>query len=299
MLDARWLRTFAAVVEHQSFVAAASALGYTQSAVSQQIAELERATGLTLLQRRPVRPTAAGEIALKAARQTGTVLDAAATELRALRDGTAGTVRVGAFRTAAERLVAPALGTFAAQHPAVRVSVAQLETAAAYDALIAGDLDLAITFDDRLDHQSAPAPIVLRHLITDDVLVAVPRGHRLAGHDSILLDQLAGERWIDAPNAGVTPTLARLLPDRERGTAYDGDDFAVVLAMVAAGLGIALVAGLATPASPTVVTRRLAGVNIGRDVNLARLDTRALAPAVGALEQHLTDAGHRLADARH
>ena len=298
MLDARWLRTFAAVVEHRSFGAAATVLGYTQSAVSQQIAELERAAGLALLERRPVRPTPAGEIALKAAHQAGAVLDTAATELRALRDGTAGTVRIGAFRTAAEMLVAPALETFADQHPNVRVCIAQLETTAAYAALISGEIDLAVTFDDQLEHAHAPAPITLRHLFTDDVLIALPHGHRLADHDEILLGDLTSERWIDAPNAGDDFALARLLPDRERGTSYDGDDFAVVLALVAAGLGIALIAGLAAHASPAVVTKRLAGPQVGRDINLARLDLQTVPPAISALEAHLADTGRQLGGAQ-
>ena len=292
MLDARWLRTLAAVVEHRSFGAAAAALGYTQSAVSQQISELERAVGLPLLERRPVRPTAAGEVALAAAREAGAVLDAAATELRALRDGTAGTVRIGAFRSAAEAIVAPALGTFAQCHPDVHVSIAQLETAAAYDALIAGAVDLAVIFDDAPAGVPVPTPITRRRLLTDEVFVALPEGHALAARARVALLDLAGERWIDAPNAGVNPTLARLLPERRRGTAYDGEDFAVVLALVAAGLGVALIAGLAARhVPPGVVTRPLGSPGLDRGVFLARLDARAVAPAVAALESHLVQAG--------
>lgn len=291
MLDARWLRTLAAVVEHRSFGAAAAELGYTQSAVSQQISELERAVGLPLLERRPVRPTAAGEVALAAAHQTGAVLDAAATQLRALRDGTAGTVRIGAFRSAAEAIVAPALGTFARRYPDVRVAIAQLETAAAHDALIAGAIDLAVTFDDAPVGPPVPAPITRRRLLTDDVLVALPADHPLAAQPRVALLDLAGERWIDAPDAGVNPTLARLLPEREHGTGYDGDDFAVVLALVAAGLGVAMIAGLAARRLPPgVVTRPVAGAALDRGVFLARLDAHAAAPAVTALEAHLVEA---------
>jgi DNA-binding transcriptional LysR family regulator len=279
MLDARRLRTLEAVLEHRSFGAAAAALGYTQSAVSQQIAELERAVGLPLLERRPVRPTAAGEIALDAARATGTLLDAAATELRALRDGTGGTVRIGAFRTAAEAIVAPALGAFAAAHPGVRVTIAQVETNAAHDALIAGELDLAVTFDDAPGGARLPPPIVRRRLLVDPVLVALPAGHRLAAAASIAPAELAAERWVEAPGAGI-----RLSPARDFAVAYDGHDFAVVLALVAAGLGVALIAGLAARRLPDgVLTRPLAGP-LGREVHLARLDLRTVPPAVAALE---------------
>ncbi|WP_053226318.1 LysR family transcriptional regulator [Solirubrobacter soli] len=289
MLDARWLRTLAAVVEHGSFGGAAAALGYTQSAVSQQISELERAVGLTLLERRPVRPTAAGEVALNAARHAGAVLDAAATELRALRDGTSATVRIGAFRTAAEHIVAPALKTFRDVH----VSISQLETRDAYDALIAGELDLAVTFEDRPGGVPLPPPIRLRRLMTDAVLVALPDDHPLAAKPRLAPSDLVDERWIDAPDASVSPTLARILPVRTRGAAYDGDDFAVVLALVAAGQGIALVAGLAAQQLPPgVVTRPLAAPGLDRDINLARLDLQTVPPAVAALEAHLT-ATHR------
>jgi len=193
MLDPRRLATLQAVLRTGSFAAAAEELGYTPSAVSQHIAELERAAGMRLLERRPVRPTEAGLVAARAAEASGRALAAAAAELRALRDGSAGTVRLGAFASAASALVAPALGRFGASHPRVRVALVQLETAAAHEALLDGRLDLAVTFDYDLAPQEPPDGVERVPLGDDPVLAALPAGHPLAGEETLELRALAGE----------------------------------------------------------------------------------------------------------
>jgi DNA-binding transcriptional LysR family regulator len=275
-------------VEHGSFAAAAKALGYTPSAVSQQIAELERAAGLPLLQRRPVRTTEAGLVALAAAATADEALAAAETELRALRQGHAGHVRLGTFGSAASAIVAPALALYATERPGVTVTVVQIETPPAYAALITGDLDLAITFD-QPPPEPVPQTITRTLLLTDPVLAALPATHPRAANSQVALSELAAERWITAPNAGAPNLLEELDPPPTIGACYDGEDFAVVLAFVAAGLGVALVPALATRALPDgAVVRPLSDFSLNRDVYISRLHTRHIPPAVAALQTILS-----------
>jgi DNA-binding transcriptional LysR family regulator len=289
MLDARRLATLVAVVEHGSFGAAAEALGYTQSAVSQQIAELERVAGLPLLERRPVRPTDAGRIALAAARAAGEALTAADTELRALREGHAGQVRLGTFGTAAAALAVPAIARFASLSPDVAVTVVQVEPPQAHDALIAGELDLAITFDDDPAGRSVPRQVTRTPLLRDLVLAALPVAHPLAARRHVSLARLARERWVVAPNAGLPSVLHQLADEIDAGARYEGEDFDVVLAFVAAGLGVALVPSLAARTLPEgAVTRPLTGAPLHRTIHSVRLHSRRTPPAVAALEAVLT-----------
>ena len=287
MLDARRLATLDAVLRTGSFAAAADELGYTQSAVSQHIAELERATGQRLLDRRPVRPTPAGRIAQRAARAAGTAIAAAETELLALRTGDAGTVRLAAFASAVPALAAPALGAFAEAHPAVEVTLVQLETPAAYDGLVAGRLDLAITFDYDLDPSPAPDVVLRSPIAEDPLLVALPADHRLAAARSVRLAELADDAWIAAPLAGLPLGVLR----DARGVGFqprlrfEGDDFRAVLALVASRLGIALLPELAARDLPAgVALRPIAGAPLSRHLYTARLRTDATRPVVAALE---------------
>jgi DNA-binding transcriptional LysR family regulator len=286
MLTGRRLATLEAVLRTGSFAAAAGELGYTQSAVSQHIAELERAAGLRLLERRPVRATGAGLVALRAARAAGEAIAAAETELRALREGRAGSVRVGAFASAASALAAPALADFARDHPGVEITLAQVEPREAYAGLVHDRLDLAIVFDYDRAPDAPPESVERTPLAEDPVLVALPEGHPLAAAPGVALAALAGEPWIAAPLAGLP--LAALRDGRtagfEPGLRFDGDDFGTVLALVASGLGVALMPALAVRRPPAgVVVRPLDDPPLTRHLHTARLRTAREHPAAAAL----------------
>jgi DNA-binding transcriptional LysR family regulator len=283
MLDPRRLTTLQAVVRAGSFARAAGELNYTQAAVSQHIAELERAVGLRLLERRPVRPTPAGELALAAAEAAGHALAAAETGLRALRDGEAGRLRIAAFSSAARELLPPALATFARLHPDVAITLTAAEPAEAYDGLIHDRFDLAVAFDYDLEPDTPPEVVACRPLMEDPVLVAVPAGHPLARRRSVRLDRLAREPWIAAPLAGLPlPALRQAGGTGFTPTVrYVGEDFATVLALVSAGLGVALLPRLATATlSQRITTIPLTGTPVTRRIWTARLHSRH--PAVVA-----------------
>lgn len=294
MFDVRRLVTLQAVARTGSFAAAAAELGYTQSAVSQQIAELERAAGTRLLERRPVRPTEAGLVVLRGAEAATGALAAAGAQLEALRAGSTGHVALGAFASAAATIAAEALSRFSCTHPGVRVTLVQIEPPDADEALLAGRLDLAVTFAYGLVRDDPPEGIRRDPLGEDPVALALPASHRLARRRAVGLAELAREPWIAAPLAGLPLDALRAAaraPGFEPALRFDGDDFHTVLALVAAGLGVALLPRLAIrdpPADVAIVAVKDAPVT--RLLHLSRRASALPAPATDALQRALVEA---------
>ncbi|MFI9161429.1 LysR family transcriptional regulator [Kitasatospora aureofaciens] len=290
-LDPRLLATLEAVVRHGSFNSAARELGYSAPAVSQQIAELERRTGLRVLERRPVRPTPAGEVLLDAEQGVRSALAAASVELDAMRAGTAGRIRLAAFASAATSIVPKALAQLHTTYPDVRVSLSQLEPEAGYSRLKRGDMDLTLSYD--YDFIPQPPPRTLRRTLVarDPVVAVVPTGHHLADRDVIDLASLASETWIAAPEAALRLELLAQIaktPGFRARLEYEGDDFNTVLGFVAAGLCVAVMPQLALPRGTTqVVARPLAEPELTRFIYAVRIDTRHAPHALLALERML------------
>ncbi|MFC4947434.1 LysR family transcriptional regulator [Pseudonocardia sp. GCM10023141] len=290
-LDPRLLATLEAVARSGSFAAAAAELGYSSPAVSQQVAELERRTGLRVLDRRPVRVTDAGRVLLDAELALRSVLATATVELDAVRGGSVGELRLGAFASAAACLVPPAIARLRRTHEGVRIHLRQAETDACHLALARGDLDLAVTFDYAFD-PVAPAPAVTRSRISRDPIVAVlPGDHPLRSRSAVDLADLADETWVAAPQAGVRLDHLQRLAGRHGFThrlQFEGDDVHTVLGLVAAGLCVTLLPMLALRHSAAdVITRPLAGPPLEREVYVSRLRARRTPPVVLALEEHL------------
>lgn len=245
-LSTVWLRVFLEVARHGSFTVAARTLGWTQSAVSRQIASLESALGGTpLFDRLPrgVRLTEAGRVLVPHAEAVAESLHGAGRELAALREVAGGRVRFGAFATADAALVPRALSSFRDRHPGVRLSREEGFTPRLLDRLASGHLDLAIV------STTGRAPLgayELHHLLDESLYVAVPAGHPLTGQGPVRLGQLADADWISgsarpegtlldaALRQGFRPRVAHVVAE---WTAKEG--------YVAAGLGVALVPSLA------------------------------------------------------
>lgn len=243
-----WLRVFTEVARRGSFTAAGAALGYTQSAVSRQISALEAHAGAPLFDRLPrgVRLTEAGETLLPHAEAVLGRLAAARRDLAALRDLTAGRVRVGAFATAQASLLPGAVAAFRDRHPRVAVGVQEGPTRSLGRRLAAGDLDVAVV---STTGAAALDELALVPLLEDHMLVALPAGHRLAGAESVRLGDLADEEWI-ASSTRVEDTL--MAPCLRRGfrprISLVVADWLAKLGFVAAGLGVTLVPSLAVGA---------------------------------------------------
>ena len=288
-LDARLLATLAAVAEAGSFSDGARDLGLTQSAVSQQIAELERRLGEPVLHRRPLRLTAPGEVLLEAAGRIRAAVAIADQELRALRIGEAGTVTVAAFTSAAAGPVPGALAQFRRQMPAVTVRLLQMEPPHAYAAVLRGDVGIAVTYLYPDSPLPIPDGIAVQEIATDEFAVAVPTGHPLAGEVAATLDQVAGAGLIGTPMTNLPLLWPQGLPDTSgHGLHFAGEDYTTTLQLVAHGLGVALLPELVTRQHPPGVrVVPLAGRPWHRRILLGTLDGARPTATMQAMTRHL------------
>ncbi|WP_406053082.1 LysR family transcriptional regulator [Kribbella sp. NBC_00889] len=237
------LRVFREVAERGTLTAAATALGYTQSAVSRQIASLERAAGTPLLERRHdgVRLTPAGRIVVRRAATVIDEVDATARELVGLPEEQ-GTVRLGWFASAGAWLLPRALDALGQSHPAITVITREGSTPALVRALRAGTLDIALVASAPpfrpLDTET-PA-LELQTLTERSLRIAVPATHPLARAEFVDIADLRGQRWIAGPGGehlmGVWPGL-----DERPRIAHTARDWLAKLNLVAAGCGITTV----------------------------------------------------------
>jgi DNA-binding transcriptional LysR family regulator len=251
MIDVRRLRVLREVARRASFSGAAEALGYTQSAVSQQVAALEREVGVPLLDRhRGVRPTAAGEVLLRHADGILARVTDAEAELAALRGGEAGSLRVVAFPTAGATVLPPAIAAFRAAYPGVELSLVPMEVPDGRAALEAGDCDLALLVEDPDDDGWAGGgggdddPFLRTHLLDDRMNVMLPAGHPLAGRRRIRLAELRDDAWIlgrrdYVPDEAIFDRACRRA-GFEPQMAFESDDYLAIQGFVAAGVGVAL-----------------------------------------------------------
>src|SRR5437763_2988276 len=197
MLDVKRLRVLREVAAHGSFSAAADALDYTQSAVSQQIATLEREAGTVLVDRsaRGVRLTDAGEALVRHADAVLARLADAEAELEAIAGLRGGRLRLVAFPTAGATIAPRAIAAFRERHPAVEITLVPGEFEDGVAALKAGDTDIALLIESGFEtcHDAA---IERMALMDDPMYVVLPAGHPLAERRRLRLDDLREESWI-------------------------------------------------------------------------------------------------------
>src|ERR671917_1836252 len=220
------LRAFALVLDLGSISAAASVLGYTQSAVSQQLAALEREVGTALVDRsqRPLRPTRAGELLRPHVERVLAAIGGAEAALEDVRGGLS-RLRLAAFTSALSSFVPAAVRDLRRAYPDLVVQVLQLETREAVERLRDGRADLAVVH--HMPGVAVPetAGLRRRRLLVDDLHVVLPEGHRLARRDAVSVADLDGEPLVlprrDSPagrfrsvvehlcaQAGVVPRVA-------------------------------------------------------------------------------------------
>jgi DNA-binding transcriptional LysR family regulator len=295
MAQVRRLRVLAEVADRGSFSAAADALAMTQSAVSQHISALERSLGQHILDRssRPPELTEAGVILVRHARAVIARLDTAEQELAALAGRRQGRLRLGAFPTALATFLPSVLARFKQRHPTVNLVVVDEHEPRLHHRLVDGELDLAVIYDHAALPDLAPAGLERVHLFDDPYRVLLPRGHSLArGGAALRLTDLADEAWIGgSANSGWFRILRQSC--REAGfepkVAMTSDDHIGLQAFVAAGLGVAVVPGLAaTPSVPRVEVREVRSPTPVRRVWVARAADAYPSPAVQTMIDTLT-----------
>jgi molybdate transport repressor ModE-like protein len=301
MLDVRRLRVLREVALRGSFSAAAEALTYSQSAVSQQIAALEREAGTRLVERngRGIRLTDAGRALVRRADAILVELAAADAELQAIAGLRGGRVRVSTFASAATALLPAAVTAFRAAHPAVQVELSLVEaTEEAIGGLRTGRADLVLV---ARPAGEPPADQVEAHRLLEDPMLAVlPGGHRLARRRTLRLDDLAGEPWVLGGGPGCSDRATILRACHAAGfeprvtVDFPTDDYNATQGMVAAGAGVTLLPrlALAVPRDDLAV-RPLAGAGPSREV-VAAVRRGDQAPATLAMLEEVCGAARRL-----
>jgi DNA-binding transcriptional LysR family regulator len=261
LIEVHRLAVLREVARAGSFAGAAAALHHTPSAVSQQIAALERGAGIMLVERstRGITLTDAGRTLLATADAVHAELQLAAQRLRALALGGPQALTVVTFPSAGEPLLTPALTamTAAAGHP-VEVTVIEAEPDEALGSVRDGRADLALVYHFHTPQPprgwpAAAGPGSYTALVADPLRLLVPAGHPLAGQPAASLAEVATDRWIHGWGdvGDVTDMLAALSGFRPQ-VACRSSDYRFISALVGAGVGVALVPSLALTGRPDV-----------------------------------------------
>ncbi len=296
MIDPASLQSLRAVDVHGSVVGAAAALGFTPSAISQQIKRLERQTGVSLLDRvgRGVVLTAqARQLVEDGARLLGE-LERLEAGLHRSAGTVAGHVRLTAFSTGMRGLVAPVAGSLLAAHPDLTLTLVEREPWDTIDLVATGQYEMGVI------HTWGDVPIdVPDHLervsVAADVAdVIVPSDHRLAAHELVTPNELLDEGWIATPEGTICRQWLSRMWDgtgRRPRVAHESMEYASHIEMVRAGLGIALIPRLGRGELPgDLVALEVADPVPTREVEAVHRRTMADSPAVRAILEALAAA---------
>ena len=298
MLELRRLRLLRELSERGTIAAVADALQFTPSAVSQQLAILEREVGVPLLERagRGVRLT---DAALVLVEHADALLERAAlaeADLAAAAGTVTGRGRIAAFQSVSLRLAAPAMEALARDAPRLRCELLEAEPEQALPALALGDVDLVL--GDEWQHQPWRLPVGLdRHeLLRDPVNLLLPARHPAARRhkDAVPLAELAGEAWTTGHVGMAWEELTQRICRQHGG--FDPDirhrtnDAIVSLALVARGLAVTLLPDLALPARhPGIALRRIAEAPVERAIFAVTRSSDAARPSTQALLAAIRD----------
>jgi len=289
MIDLAALVSLRAVDTHGSVSGAADALGFTPSAVSQQIKRLERQAGVGLLERvgRGVILTGPGRRLVEDG--SGLLLDLEQIEATLLAESgaVAGRLRVAAFSTAVRGLVAPATAALLADHPGLTVALTESEPFDAVDLVAAGHADVGVVHSWGDQSLAVPEHVVSTPLTRDVADVLVPAGHRLAGRTRVTPHDLVDERWIATPEGTICRRWLLRMYDgtgRQPLIAHQSLEFESHVALVRAGLGIALVPRLGRSPLPGGVVAVAAHRPVpAREIRALHRRSMGSSPAVQAV----------------
>jgi DNA-binding transcriptional LysR family regulator len=297
MLDVRRMRVLREVAARGSFSAAAESLAYTQSAVSQQIAALEREAGTLLVERgaRGIRLTDAGRILVEHADAILARLADAEAELEAIAGLRGGRLRLASFPSAGATIMPEAIARFRERHPAVELSLEPAEPEPSIAKLRSGEVDLVLDItpgfrpprDDGIERV---------HLVDDPMYVALPKGHALAHKRNLTLEELADEAWIlgttgSCPDVSIFLRSCQLAGFEPRVT-FNSDDYFAIQGFVAAGMGASFIPDLALiSVREDIVIRSLGARPPVRVIWAATLTGSFQSPAKRAMLDILAEVG--------
>jgi DNA-binding transcriptional LysR family regulator len=293
MLDVRRLRVLREVITRGSFSAAADSLHLSQSAVSQQIAVLEREVGIPLLERTSDGPklTSAGEALMEHGDAVICRLEEAERELAQIAGLEGGRLRLGSFSTANATLMTPALARFRQRFPKVELEFVEADPETTFPGLKRGDLDLVVVFDYPAFPLDFSRDVEAELIYQEPMRVALPPGHPLAAAKSVRIEDLADEDWL----CGSEPDSCRFQVInlcREAGfeprISFQSEDYGVIKGFVAGGLGVAILPELAGD-HPGIELRAVRGRKPVRRVYAVTRESEARPPAaeqmVGVLRE--------------
>jgi DNA-binding transcriptional LysR family regulator len=303
MHDLRLLSVLREVALRGSFSAAAEALDYTQPAVSQQIARLEKQVGVKLIEREPrgIRLTPGGEVLVRHTERILAQVAAAEAELGEVAEHARGRLRMAAFATASGTIVPRAVAAFRKLRPAIEVELSLMDPDESVPAVRRGDLEVAITEEGGFAGDIDTSGLEVEELLEDHMWVSLPSNHALATRRAIDLADLRDEDWMLACLTGTcadSNVVLRACRDAgfEPRVAYTSDDYFAMQGLVASGMGVALIPGLALasmrddvavrPVKGRSPYRRVAAVTSGETVG----------GAVATMLECLRDAGEVYAE---
>lgn len=297
MIDLDAVASLRAVQQQGSVGAAAAALGFTPSAVSQQIKRLERQVGVPLLERvgRGVVLTHDGRSLVERGTRLLDELEVIEAGMHQRAGTVTGTIRLVAFATAMRGLVTAALPHLVAEHPELDVHLLERDPWEAIDLVATGQSDIGVVHSWGEVPLAVPDHVVRIPIGRDEADLLVPSGHRLAGRRTVRPTDLRGERWIASPEGTICREWLMRMHDGS-GTlphiVHRSTEFETHIALVAAGLGIALVPRLGrAPLPPTVHPVQVREPSPWREISVVHRRTMVDSPAVQVVLDALRNVG--------
>jgi DNA-binding transcriptional LysR family regulator len=301
MLDLRKLLLLRELHERSTIAAVADALAYTPSAVSQQLAQLQREAGAPLTERvgRRLRLTDAG---LRLVEHTDALLgrlEEAEAELEEAAGAVHGQLKLASLQTPLLSLVPPALGALKWRYPSLRVELFEMEPEISLPAVLLGEYDVALANE----YDDAPRPLypelARETLCRDPILVILPRDHPASTRTTVALRELSHDPWLsphaDTEAAQMQLRACRLIGQFEPDIHHWANDIAILIELVAAGHGVVLLPGLArADRDDRVAVRAIEDAELARTISALHRRTSGARPSIRALLSALHEAADAL-----
>jgi len=295
-LDLRRLRVLREVALRGTIAAAADALGFTPSAISQQLTALERESGSVLLERigRGVRLTDAGQVLVERTEPVLVALEEAKAALESSRTTIGGEIRLAASGSLARAFVIPSIAQVTRRYPELKVTLLEFEADESLRELRLGQLDIVVTHE--YDHERRPPEpeLVRLDLFAEDMLVAAPMGRF---DKSVALTDLKEEVWAADPPTNACGRAVRSAcraAGFEPDVRYNSNEYGVLLAAVVNAGAVALIPRLGLASPPTGVdVLEVADVPTRRLVFAARRRGEPPRPGVTSVLDHLHAAARK------